>query len=261
MWSKKVLVEFEVLWKCLSNIPVLDGLQSHFIYEMEREERLSNLVCIPALLDTLLACIGNCFKDVSVHKLWIQRLSRSRQLQQRMWLRRASWRRIKIAKEVSKQSGQRIELAESKSSPQQIGGGWGGRRLRRRQESAAKIPCVKERWCNQCWTSSSGAGWLYCLAKVLDGRSCTFFLNCSPSLREPGDRTGVTTAATHAPGGWNWIPACLLPPCWWLVLETWLGGQENTLQLLPWPWKWAVLGGHSDTLIRPKSAGGTWWLL
>lgn len=62
--------------------------------------------------------------DVSVHKLWIQRLQRSGQLQQRMWPRRVSWRRIKIAKEVSKQSGQRTELAaESKSSPQQIGGG------------------------------------------------------------------------------------------------------------------------------------------
>lgn len=67
---------------------------------------MSNLICIPALLDALLTCMGNFFSsqgcDVSVHKLWIQRLKRSGQLQQRMWLRRVNWGRIKIAKEVWK---------------------------------------------------------------------------------------------------------------------------------------------------------------
>lgn len=86
----------------------------------------------------------------------------------------------------------------------------------------------------QCWTSSSGPGWLYCSSKSWGWEKLHLLFELFPSLKESGDRTSVTTAATRAAGGWNWIPACLLPLCWWLVLEAWLGGQGNTLQLLPW---------------------------
>lgn len=150
-----------------------------------------------------------------------------------MWLRRVSWRRLKNTRAVkAKHSSKRTGLAAyvKKHRPQEIGGRWGRRRDRRKQESAVKMSYMKGRYCKLLrlallWlcdyrASTSCLGWrVEEIAPSFQALPLLWGSLASGRLVE--EKWEYRSAChhdipTHTTGWWNWALhlACLFSPCW-----------------------------------------------